>query len=130
MGPAQAITPDTSWGDKHEVPQRPELAKRDSDGPYCYHVQRRVSAPISRALATHLKPNVVTGLDLLMGALAALLLWRGHWLAGIAMIQLFGVFSCVDGEVARTDERLRVTRWAANTLLPASVSIAVRKQMA
>lgn len=101
VGPAQAITQDTLWGDKHEIPEKPELAKRDSDGPYCYHVQRRVSAPISHALATHLKPNAVTGLDLLMGALAALFLWRGHWLAGIAMIQLFGVFSCVDGEVAR-----------------------------
>ena len=36
-----------------------------------------------------------------MGLAAAVLLWRDQWLAGAAMIQLFGVFSCVDGEVAR-----------------------------
>jgi len=101
VGPARAITQDTSQGDGQNVPYEPELAKRDSDGPYCYYLQRRVSAPLSRLLAKHLKPNAVTGLDLLMGLLAAWLLWRGHWLSGIAMIQLFGVFSCVDGEVAR-----------------------------
>jgi len=79
----------------------PTLAKRDSDGPYCFYLQRRVSAPFSRVLATYLKPNTVTALDLFMGLSAAWLLWRGHWLPGIVMIQLFGVFSCIDGEVAR-----------------------------
>jgi phosphatidylglycerophosphate synthase len=100
-GQERAVTQDTSRGDSHDIPDKPELAKRDSDGPYCYYLQRRVSALFSRVLARHLKPNTVTGLDLLMGLLAAWFLWRGHWLSGIAMIQLFGVFSCVDGEVAR-----------------------------
>ncbi len=77
------------------------LGKPDSDGAFCHHVQRRVSIHFSRALARYLSPNAATGLDLLMGLAAAVLLWRDQWLAGAAMIQLFGVFSCVDGEVAR-----------------------------
>ena len=98
---ARAINQDRSRGDHPDHSERPRLANRASDGPYCYYLQRPVSALVSRILARRLKPNTVTGLDLFMGLSAAWLLWQGYWLSGIAMIQLFGIFSCVDGEVAR-----------------------------
>jgi hypothetical protein len=34
----------------------PALAKPDSDGAYCYLIQRRISAPLSRLLADRISP--------------------------------------------------------------------------
>ena len=45
--------------------------------------------------------NAATGLDLIFGVVAAVLVLLDHWLWGVVMIQLFGIFSCVDGEIAR-----------------------------
>lgn len=79
----------------------PALAKSDSDGAYCYHVQRRISIWFSRRLADYMGPNLATGLDLLFGVAAAALVLLDHWLLGVVLIQVFGIFSCVDGEIAR-----------------------------
>lgn len=79
----------------------PALAKPESDGAYCYHIQRRISIWISVRLARHIGPNAATGLDLAFGIAAAALVLLDHWLWGVALIQVFGVFSCVDGEIAR-----------------------------
>lgn len=83
----------------------PTLAKPDSDGIYCYHVQRRISIRLSVRLAGHVSPNAATGLDLIFGVAAAVLVLLGHWLLGAALIQVFGIFSCVDGEIARIQGR-------------------------
>ena len=45
------------------------------------------------------------GLDLILGVAAATLVLLDHWLWGVVMIQLFGIFSCVDGEIARIQDR-------------------------
>ncbi len=79
----------------------PKLAKPESDGFYCYHIQRRISASFSVRLARHIGPNAATGLDLIFGVAAAVLVLLDCWLWGVVLIQVFGIFSCVDGEIAR-----------------------------
>ena len=49
--------------------------------------------------------NAATGLDLIFGVAAAVLVLFDHWLCGVVMVQLFGIFSCVDGEIARIQGR-------------------------
>lgn len=85
--------------------QYPALAKPESDGFYCYHIQRRISAWFSVRLADRMGANAATGLDLILGVAAATLVLLDHWLWGVVMIQLFGIFSCVDGEIARIQDR-------------------------
>jgi phosphatidylglycerophosphate synthase len=83
----------------------PVLAKPDSDGVYCYHVQRRISIRFSVQLAGYMGPNAATGLDLVFGVAAAVLVLLDYWLLGVVLIQVFGIFSCVDGEIARIQGR-------------------------
>lgn len=83
----------------------PELAKLDSDGTYCYHVQRRLSGWISVRLARWISPNMATGIDLLMGLAASWSALSGHWVTTVVLIQAFGLFSCIDGEIARIQGR-------------------------
>lgn len=83
----------------------PTLAKPESDGAFCYHVQRRISVWFSVRLARRMGPNAATGLDLIFGVAAAVLVLLDHWLWGAVLIQLFGIFSCVDGEIARIQGR-------------------------
>lgn len=83
----------------------PALTKPESDGAYCYHIQRRVSGWVSVRLARLMGPNAATGLDLVFGVAAAVLVMLDHWLLGVVLIQVFGVFSCVDGEIARIQGR-------------------------
>jgi hypothetical protein len=83
----------------------PALAKPESDGAFCYHIQRRISVWFSIWLARHIGPNVATGLDLFFGIAAAVLVLLGHWLWGVVLIQIFGIFSCVDGEIASIQDR-------------------------
>lgn len=85
--------------------QYPALAKPESDGFYCYHIQRRISAWFSVRLAGRMGANAATCLDLILGVAAATLVLLDHWLWGVVMIQLFGIFSCVDGEIARIQDR-------------------------
>ena len=85
--------------------QYPTLAKPESDSFYCYHIQRRISAWFSVRLAGRMGANAATGLDLIFGVAAAALVLFDHWLWGVVMIQLFGIFSCVDGEIARIQGR-------------------------
>ena len=83
----------------------PTLAKPKSDGFYCYHIQRRISAWFSVRLARHIGPNAATGLDLIFGVAAAVLVLLDYWLWGVVLIQVFEIFSCVDGEIARIQGR-------------------------
>lgn len=83
----------------------PALAKPDSDGAYTFHIQRRISAPFSVRLTNHISPNTATGIDLAFGLGAALLVGLDYWILGVVFIQIFGVFSCVDGEIARIQNR-------------------------
>ena len=81
--------------------QYPALAKPESDGAFCYHVQRRISVWFSVRLARCIGANAATGLDLSFGVAAAVLVLLDYWLWGVVLIQVFGIFSCVDGEIAR-----------------------------
>jgi phosphatidylglycerophosphate synthase len=83
----------------------PNLAKHESDGVFCYHLQRRLSGWLSVRLAKHIGPNIATAIDLFFGIAASLLLILDHWLWSVVMIQAFGIFSCVDGEIARIQGR-------------------------
>jgi phosphatidylglycerophosphate synthase len=85
--------------------QYPTLAKPESDSFYSYHIQRRISTWFSVRLAGRMGANAATGLDLIFGVAAAVLVLLDHWLWGVVMIQLFGIFSCVDGEIARIQGR-------------------------
>ena len=85
--------------------QYPTLAKPESDSFYSYHIQRRISTWFSVRLAGRMEANAATGLDLIFGVAAATLVLLDHWLWGVVMIQLFGIFSCVDGEIARIQGR-------------------------
>ena len=80
----------------------PNLAKKASDGMYCYVVQRRISLHISLYCARKgITANTATGIDLLLAVLAAWSLSQGFYVSGVILIQLFGLWSCVDGEIAR-----------------------------
>lgn len=80
----------------------PKLAKKASDGMYCYLVQRRLSLYITiYCVRKGISANVATGIDMLLAILAAWSLSQGFYLFGVILIQLFGLWSCVDGEIAR-----------------------------
>jgi phosphatidylglycerophosphate synthase len=48
--------------------------------------------------------NAATGIDMLFALLAAWSLSQGHYILGVMLIQVFGLLSCVDGEIARLTE--------------------------
>jgi phosphatidylglycerophosphate synthase len=80
----------------------PKLAKKASDGKYCYAVQRRISHSISLfCVRRKISANIATAIDLLLAIFAAWSLSRGYYVIGVILIQVFGLFSCVDGEIAR-----------------------------
>lgn len=69
---------------------------------YCYVIQRRISLYISTfCVRTGISANAATAIDMLFAILAAWSLSQGYYLTGVALIQVFGLWSCVDGEVAR-----------------------------
>jgi phosphatidylglycerophosphate synthase len=80
----------------------PQLAKKSSDGTYSYLVQRRVSAYITRfCVRRGISASSATFIDLVFAIIASLFLYLGHSIAGVVFIQIFGIWSCVDGEIAR-----------------------------
>lgn len=83
----------------------PALTKPTSDGAYSYHIQRRLSVWFSVWLARHITANAATGLDLIFGIAAATLVLLDNWVWGAILLQVFGIFSCVDGEIARIQDR-------------------------
>ena len=69
---------------------------------FCYVVQRRISLYISLfCMRKGINANMATGIDMIFAILAAWSLSQGHYLLGVIFIQIFGLWSCVDGEVAR-----------------------------
>ena len=86
---------------KHDT-KYPNLAKRESDGIYCYLVQRRISCHITRTcVQSGLSANTATLIDLFLAVAGALFIYLGFHIIGALFIQLFGIWSCVDGEIAR-----------------------------
>ena len=80
----------------------PKLAKKASDGTYCFLVQRWLSAyTTGYCLRIGLSANSATIIDFILALFASLFLYLGYSIAGVVFIQLFGVWSCVDGEIAR-----------------------------
>ena len=80
----------------------PNLAKPESDGAFCYHVQRRISCVISAYChALGMSPNTATFIGFCLSIGAALFIYFHYFLVGVLFIQLFGLWSCVDGELAR-----------------------------
>jgi hypothetical protein len=80
----------------------PKLAKKSSDGTYCYLVQRRLSAYITGfCVRKGISANAATCIDFILALFASLFLYLGYFIAGVVFIQIFGIWSCVDGEIAR-----------------------------
>ena len=80
----------------------PNLGKRASDGAYCYRFQRRIAPYITIfCVRKGISANIATGIDLVLALMAAWSLSQGFYLSGVILIQLFGLWSCVDGEIAR-----------------------------
>ena len=80
----------------------PKLAKKSSDGTYCYLVQRRLSAYITGfCVRKGISANAATCTDFIFALLAALFLYLGYSITAVVFIQIFGIWSCVDGEIAR-----------------------------
>lgn len=88
--------------DLDRIAAYPKLAKRASDGMYCYVVQRRISLYISVfCVRRGISANVATAVDFVFAVLAAGALWGRYYISGVILIQVFGLWSCVDGEIAR-----------------------------
>ena len=83
---AQIKTHPAGWPRFSAVPHYPELAKPESDGPFCFFLQRRISILLSPTLAGHVTPNAATGLNFSMGLAAAGLFLMGHWLAAVWLL--------------------------------------------
>ena len=80
----------------------PKLAKKSSDGAFSYLVLRRFSAPTTGfCLQRGISANFATVIDFILAFFATLCLYMGYLFTGVVLIQLFGVWSCVDGEIAR-----------------------------
>lgn len=80
----------------------PNLAKRESDGIYCYLVQRRISCYITRfCVQAGVTASMATLIDFFHAVAGALFIYFGFPIIGVLFIQLFGLWSCVDGEIAR-----------------------------
>lgn len=116
----------------------PNRGKAASDGPYTTLFQRPLARTFSPALAAHASPNVVTIAGLMVAGVAALCTVAGALVAGAAVIQLFGVLSCADGEVARLrgeetpsgDFLDTVVDRAAEGLMIVAVSISLARESA
>ena len=84
----------------------PNLTKRDSDGIYCYLVQRRISCYITRfCVQSGLTANMATLIDFFHAVAGALFIYFDFPVIGALFIQLFGLWSCVDGEITRLTKR-------------------------
>ncbi len=66
----------------------PKLAKKASDGMYCYVIQRRISPYISLfCVRKGITANAATGIDMLFAILAAWSLSQGYYVLGVILIQ-------------------------------------------
>ena len=84
----------------------PDLAKPESDGVYCYHFQRRISCVISGYCLTRgMSPNTATLIDAGFAVFAVVALFSQNFVLAVLFIQLFGIWSCVDGELARLSRK-------------------------
>lgn len=80
----------------------PNLAKAESDGMFCYHIQRRISCIISSYChSIGISANTATFIDFCFAVGAALCFYLHYFFVGALFVQLFGLWSCVDGELAR-----------------------------
>ena len=84
----------------------PNLAKPECDGGYCYLFQRRISCYFSiYFMKLGLSPSQATLVDFIFGCLAALALVFQYYLLAVIFIWFFGIWSCVDGEIARLSDK-------------------------
>ncbi len=89
-------------GDSRQETTYPKLAKKSSDGTYCYLVQRRLSAYVTGfCVRRGISASAATGIDCVLALFASLFLYMGYSIVGVIFIQIFGIWSCVDGEIAR-----------------------------
>jgi phosphatidylglycerophosphate synthase len=89
-------------GDSRQETTYPKLAKKSSDGTYCYLVQRRLSAYVTGfCVRRGISAGAATGIDCVLALFASLFLYLGYSIVGVIFIQIFGIWSCVDGEIAR-----------------------------
>ncbi len=80
--------------------------RRESDGPVSRLFNRRLSIPISWALAAlRPSPDLLSALAFLVGVAAAVFLAMGEGIAGGLLAQACSILDGVDGEVARLSVR-------------------------
>ena len=73
---------------------------------YCLVFQRRISLYITIfCVRRGINANAATAIDMLLAILSAWSLSQGQYLLGVILIQLFGLWSCVDGEIARITKK-------------------------
>ena len=89
--------------------QRLRNASRGGDGLYSFAVVRRLSRRgTALGLLLGWRPNGVTALSLILGLVAAALVWTGQsraWVVAAVLLQLALVVDCMDGEIARFTRR-------------------------
>ncbi|MBW7995104.1 MAG: NTP transferase domain-containing protein [Candidatus Glassbacteria bacterium] len=79
-----------------------QRAAKARDGVVSRLLNRRISGLVTRLIAPlPVRPNHVTGFNLLLAATAGALLATGHLIAGGLTVQLYSVLDGVDGELAR-----------------------------
>ncbi len=89
--------------------QRLRNASRGGDGFYSFAVVRRISRRgTALGLRFGWRPNPVTAASLIIGLVAAALVWTGRpaaWIAAAVLLQVALVVDCMDGEIARFTRR-------------------------
>lgn len=106
-------------------PTTASAAKAAADGAFCQVVQRRVSGLASPWAARHLSPNGVTTVGLCVGSMASLAALLGLYAPAAALVQVFGVVSCMDGEVARIRRQVTATGDIFDTVVDRIVEVLV-----
>lgn len=84
-----------------EKPNSVNDLENQSDGAYCKLFQRRISRTISRHIYKYTSANFVTFIGFVIGLLASLCFLYEKLVLAVALSQVFGIISCVDGETAR-----------------------------
>jgi len=97
---------------KEEIRERIKKAVKTEDGIIATLISSRFSALLLRYMGpTSITPNQVSAFSLVLSFIAGYLLYLGHYwalVAGAIMIQVHFVFDCLDGELARFQQRTSI----------------------
>ncbi len=104
----------------------PNLAKAESDGMFSYHIQRRISCVISSYChSLGMSANIATFIDFCFAVCAAFSFYLHHFFIGALFVQLFGLWSCVDGELARLSGKTSIVGDFYDTMVDRSAEFII-----